>query len=282
MEIRHLASTTSSRSYTVANAPFWKSKRATHRSRHGFILTQCTLLPPVFGKFAHQLETRFGIEPRTSPWGTFQEYFGVFCLGLIRSTCFYWGVYVSDCSSQTLFVVYKGILRPAWDTRGLFFSTREIPYVTKQLWQDEDEELGQGAPLSLSLMKNTWGPVFWVLRIYGGEVKDLTLILVELYIITDFEGETSRLKKCQCVELVRQSIFFCPLRGYKCSSLAIACVVRWDNWAQVSHGCAINSDCCRIDQRHKNRQQLNVRSTLKKNYICFKMQAINMTTMMNS
>ncbi len=90
MEIRHLASTTSSRSYTVANAPFWKSKRATHRSRHGFILTQCTLLPPVFGKFAHQLETRFGIEPRTSPWGTFQEYFGVFCLGLIRSTCFYW------------------------------------------------------------------------------------------------------------------------------------------------------------------------------------------------
>ena len=82
--------------------------------------------------------------------------------------------------------------------------------MTKQLWQDEDEELGQGAPLSLSLMKNTWGPVFWVLRIYGGEVKDLTLILVELYIITDFEGETSRLKKCQCVELVRQSIFFLP------------------------------------------------------------------------
>ena len=30
----------------------------------------------------------------------------------------------------------------------------------KQLWQDKDEGLGQGAPLSHSLMKNTLGPRF--------------------------------------------------------------------------------------------------------------------------
>ena len=198
-----------------------------------------------FWEIAHQSGTRFEIEPTTSSWGILEEYFGIFWprsgfdnFSKVRSDLhrlvvpnllflLAW-VYASEFPSQTLFVVKK---RDFYDLLGhyVIVSSHEGNFMNWSNCGRMKMKSWVREHLSVTRWWKTPWNLFLSAKHIVGEVKDLTLILVEISKLT-LKAKHPDLKSAS-VWTAETICFCCPLGGYKCSSLAVACseVGRWDS-----------------------------------------------------